>query len=46
MEATTPKRRITQVGWDGRSQPMWRYTDELDRPDYARSVVKAEDLPR
>lgn len=40
-----PQRRIVSVGLDGRSQPMWRYRDELHLPDHQRSIVAPEDRP-
>lgn len=38
-------REIVSVGLDGRSQPMWRYADELWLPEHRRSVVSAADRP-
>lgn len=32
-------RKVVVVGWDGRSNPMLRYADEMHLPDYARSLV-------
>ena len=29
-------RRIVVVGWDGRSNPIYRFHDQLKRPDHAR----------
>lgn len=40
------EREVVQVGLDGRSQPMLRYRDELDRPDHARSIVSPADRAR
>ncbi|MET0604390.1 MAG: hypothetical protein ABW167_20560 [Baekduia sp.] len=34
-----PPREIVSVGWDGASQPMLRYRDELHLPDHRRSIV-------
>lgn len=45
-EPAEPQRRpIVSVGWDGRSEPMWRYADELDKADHLRTIVAADDLP-
>lgn len=38
-------REVVVVGWDGASRPMYRYRDEMDRPDHARSIVRPEDRP-
>ena len=42
---TTKSREVVVVGWDGKSQPIRRYADELHLPDHLRAVVKAEDRP-
>lgn len=34
-----PTDEIVTVGWDGRSQPMLRFRDELRLPDHLRSIV-------
>lgn len=39
---STP-RPVVVVGLDGRSQPMYRYQDELHLADHLRSIVAAED---
>jgi hypothetical protein len=33
----TMNREIVSVGWDGRSNPMYRYRDELALPDHMRA---------
>jgi hypothetical protein len=38
---STRERDTVVVGWDGRSQPMLRYADEMHLPDSQRSVVAA-----
>lgn len=38
-------RALVVAGWDGRSQPMYRYADEMHLPDATRSIVKPEDRP-
>lgn len=39
-------RRVTVVGWDGNSNAMLRYSDEMDRPDHMRSIVSVADRER
>lgn len=41
----TQQRSVTQVGWDGISQPIYRYTDEMHLSDHLRSIVSTEDRP-
>lgn len=39
-------RSITCVGWDGRSKPILRYSDELHLSDHLRSSVTVQDRLR
>jgi hypothetical protein len=39
----TSHREVVQVGWDGASQPILRYRDELHLPDHRRSAVRSQD---
>lgn len=32
------------IGWDGRSQPMFRYADEMALPDHERAIVSEADM--
>lgn len=41
-----PLRAITQIGLDGASQPILRYTDEMHLGDHARSIVSPQDRAR
>lgn len=41
---TLAPRGLTIVGWDGASNPKYRYTDEMILPDYARHGVSAADI--
>lgn len=43
--AEAVEREVVSVGLDGRSNPMWRYRDELALPDHARSIVDPTDRP-
>lgn len=36
---------VVSVGLDGRSRPMWRYSDELHLPDALRSIVHPDHRP-
>jgi hypothetical protein len=38
-DAGTAPREIVCVGWDGRSEPIYRYRDELDLPEWQQARV-------
>lgn len=38
------ERVIVVVGWDGRSNPIYRFYDELDLPDHMRSRPSVEEV--
>lgn len=39
-------REIVTVGWDGATQPMRRFRDELDLPEHQRQVVDGRTVSR
>ncbi len=43
LERPASGRELVSVGWDGRSNPMLRYADELSKPDSQRSIVSVSD---
>lgn len=40
VKGETDDREVVCVGWDGGSQPMYRFRDELHLPDHLRRIVR------
>lgn len=39
-----PPRKVVTVGWDGASQPMYRFYDEMPLPDHMRARPTPEQI--
>lgn len=45
MTTSTAKPEIVVVGWDGRSDPIFRYRDDVHLPDHQQRIVAPEHRP-
>lgn len=39
--ALVPEREVVHIGWDGASNPIYRFKDEMGLPDFLRAAAPA-----